>query len=136
MSPWRKSSRTFTSTNLGHAGPPAGQGPAPHFLHGGRGQIRHEQRHGTQDGAVPGQSGAISGQQLDTAIRDVSHGSRLGQKLVNLGFVTAEQLNAALQDLVCSIITEAMGWFQGLYRLTLKEAPSPRTSPSPFPPPR
>jgi len=70
--------------------------------------------------------GAISGQQLDTAIRDVSHGSRLGQKLVNLGFVTAEQLNAALQDLVCSIITEAMGWFQGLYRLTLKEAPVPQ----------
>lgn len=70
--------------------------------------------------------GVISGQQLETAIRDVAHGSRLGQKLVNLGFLTAEQLNDALQELVCSIITEAMGWFQGLYRVTLKDAPVPQ----------
>ena len=70
--------------------------------------------------------GLITGQQLDTAIRDVAHGSRLGQKVVNLGFVTTEQLNAALQDLVCSIVTEAMGWFQGLYRLTLKDSPVPQ----------
>jgi len=46
--------------------------------------------------------------------------------VVNMGFVTAERLNTALQDLVCSIITEAMGWFQGLYRVTLKEAPVPQ----------
>ncbi|GEM_PF-1542230 len=70
--------------------------------------------------------GAITGQQLDTALRDVAHGSRLGQKLVNLGFITAEQLNGGLQDLVGSIVTEAMGWFTGLYRLTLKAAPVPQ----------
>jgi len=70
--------------------------------------------------------GTITAAQLEAALKDVSHGNRLGQKLVHLGHLSAQELDAALKDLVRTIIQEAMGWYSGLFRLSLKDSPVPQ----------
>jgi hypothetical protein len=77
--------------------------------------------------------GLITGDQLETALEDTGHDSRLGRKLVRLGFISTELLNSALHDLVYSITVEALAWERGLFRLTLAPNPVPAEFALPIP---
>lgn len=70
--------------------------------------------------------GWITSEQLQIALKDITHGSRTGQKLINLGFIEKEKFEKALQDLLESIILESLGWFNGLFRFTVKQSPLPQ----------
>lgn len=77
--------------------------------------------------------GLITGDQLDTALEDSGHDSRLGRKLVRLGFISTELLNSSLHDLVYSITVETLAWNHGLFRLTLMPNPVPAEFALPIP---
>jgi hypothetical protein len=70
--------------------------------------------------------GIINNNQLQIALKDITHGTRLGQKLINLGFVDKNTFEKALGELMENIVFESLGWFTGLYRFTTKESPIPQ----------
>lgn len=70
--------------------------------------------------------GYIDNNQLQIALKDLTHGSRIGQKLVNLGFIGKDLFDKSLKELIENIIFESLGWFTGLYRFATKESPIPQ----------
>lgn len=70
--------------------------------------------------------GLINQNQLQIALKDVIHGTRIGQKLINLGFIEKEKFEKALVELNGNIIYETLGWFNGLFRFTTKDSPMPQ----------
>ncbi len=70
--------------------------------------------------------GIINNNQLQIALKDITHGSRIGQKLINLGFISKDLFEKSLKELLENIIYESLGWFTGLYRFTTKESPMPQ----------
>lgn len=70
--------------------------------------------------------GLIDEKKLQIALKDITHGSRIGQKLINLGFISKEDFENSLKQLLENIILEALGWFNGLFRFTTKQSPIPQ----------
>ncbi len=70
--------------------------------------------------------GLINNNQLQIALKDLIHGTRIGQKLINLGFIEREIFEKSLIELNQNIIIESLGWFTGLYRFQTKDSPIPQ----------
>lgn len=68
----------------------------------------------------------ITSNQLQIALKDITHGTRIGQKLVNLGFIEKDSFEKALKELLELILFESLGWFTGLYRFQTKDSPMPQ----------